>query len=138
MKSDGVEYLTARKTPHATELVSSWILETWGDPRGEGREELRQRLAGRRGNPEAMVAVVEGRPVGVVAFRRYPLAPDNVEALWIDALYVLPDHRGQGIGSQLIAIAEDIAARSDERLHAFTDVPGLYEKHGWQRLSQDP
>ena len=115
-----LEFHTVRKIPAASDLVAAWMLDCWGDTKGEGEETLRQRLAGRLGDPEAIVATLHGHPVGAVAFHNHPLAPENQEALWIDAVYVLPEHRNRGIASRLIAVAERAAAREQAHLYAFT------------------
>ena len=53
--------------------------------------------------------------------------------LWINALFVPPKHRRNGIASQLVRAAEAEAARAGEReLFALTDIPKLYQKLGWQ------
>jgi N-acetylglutamate synthase-like GNAT family acetyltransferase len=51
-------------------------------------------------------------------------------------VYVLPEFRGQGIGSQLVRAIEDVATRLQlERLYLFTpDREDFYARLGWSVL----
>ncbi len=93
-----------------------------------------------------MVAEIEGRPVGFVA----------CDANWISIferrkvgeiheLFVLPEYRGRGIGSKLLAAAMDYArsrgrdlaelwvGRTNYRARRFYEKRGFVEKGEWGR-----
>ncbi len=58
-------------------------------------------------------------------------------ALWINAVVVRDDCRGQGIASRLIAQAEAAArATGASEQFVFTQFPGLYQKLGWQVVTE--
>ncbi|MNC41279.1 N-acetylglutamate synthase [compost metagenome] len=51
---------------------------------------------------------------------------------WLCALYVEPQHRGRGYGSQLINhVAEETRKFGFPQLHLCTDLEGYYEKQGF-------
>ncbi|KJJ98523.1 GCN5-related N-acetyltransferase [Pseudomonas sp. 21] len=58
--------------------------------------------------------------------------------LYIDYLWLQDDQRGSGLGSQLIALAEDEARRRGcVGLFLYTysfQAPGFYEKQGFERM----
>lgn len=68
---------------------------------------------------------------------------DMVPGTWyVNVLATYPDSRGQGIGSQLLAIAEGIAAALSKRglsiivADTNTGARRLYERHGYSELAQ--
>jgi putative acetyltransferase len=75
---------------------------------------------------EVWVAEADGRPVGFVALG------SRVGAVYLQHLYVLPEHQRRGVGSELMARAK--AQRPDGfRLWVFQRNEGarhFYEKHG--------
>lgn len=95
---------------------------------------LRRLLAG-----EAVLALVSGAPAIAVAL--LTLRPnvwyDGCVAL-LDELYVAPEHRGQGIGSILLAAAEAEVVRRGARVleinvdGADTGARRFYERHGYR------
>jgi GNAT superfamily N-acetyltransferase len=56
-----------------------------------------------------LVARDEGTPVGVAYLSFQWTLERGGNVLWVEELYVLPDHRGQGIGTQLLRAALDVA-----------------------------
>ena len=85
--------------------------------------------------PDPIYATHDGRLVGGLVFTRaIPNHASDYE-LWINAIIVAPSHRRQGIASGLIRAAQTmIAASTDTRLYALTDVPELYAKLGWETI----
>lgn len=83
---------------------------------------------------DEFVAEVDGRTVGSVA-----LSPNDVETGHLSKFFVDHDHRGRGLGRQLLAEAVDQARRrgyqriSLETRTAFQEAVHLYEATGWQR-----
>lgn len=58
--------------------------------------------------PFACTAVSSGMPVGLVLAERAPVIPPTAEVL---SLFVVPDFRGRGIATRLLACLEDVAVR---------------------------
>jgi GNAT superfamily N-acetyltransferase len=88
---------------------------------------------------DAVVALVAGDPVAGLAL--LTLRPnvwyDGPVAL-LDELYVVPDRRGRGIGSKLLAAAEDVTRERGGVLLEINvdgidhDARRFYERHGYR------
>jgi GNAT superfamily N-acetyltransferase len=84
-------------------------------------------IAGVLARSRVQVAVDEGDQGRVVAFAA-------VREGWLDHLYVLPDHQGAGLGTRLIAWAQETSPTGLD-LWVFqrnTGAQALYERHGWR------
>ena len=99
-------------------LFDGALLETDAD-------RVRDQLAGRRG---CVLVAGEGRPVGAVALLTDTDAVDELpwpDAVYISAIAVQTQRRGQAIGRSLIAAAADraaprpLSATFDERVRPF-------------------
>ncbi|GAC1569578.1 MAG: hypothetical protein NVS3B18_00680 [Candidatus Dormibacteria bacterium] len=93
-----------------------------------------------QGGGHYLIAWEQDDPVGqlVLRWEREVPAPKGLSGIpYIEDVYVPHDHRGQGIGSQLIAEAERCAAASGHQqvtLAVNTDNIGaqrLYRRHGY-------
>ena len=83
--------------------------------------------------PNPIGLVENGEVVGGLSFTSYK-APNSEEiVVWVNAVFVNPLYRGQGLGSSLILAAQS----SSSCLYALTDIPMLYTKLGWQTVKQD-
>jgi len=70
---------------------------------------------------------------GGLAFSTFDLPEPSQTRVWINAVYVHPQFRGQQIASALILLAENSARQLDIRaLFVLTQIPALYENLGWQ------
>jgi len=121
--------------PAHLQTVARWIHEEWwSDKPGHSVESMATRLreaSGRDRIPLSLVALLEGCPVGTVNLvvndneQRDDLTP------WLAALYVLPEHRGKGVGSKLVRSLTSEASRLGIReMYLGTDIPQYYRKLG--------
>ena len=63
-----------------------------------------------------LVAVLDGRPVGVAHLRRAPISPIHEEdAVHVGYLHVLSGYRRRGVGKQLLEAAADWADEKDSK-----------------------
>ena len=130
-----VELLDA---PELTPTLVRWIRQEWPDARDDSA--IEERLCGSRRHgtlPQALVAVLGSTPIGFVSLTLYEKGIEQGRPHWIDALYVEPPYRGQGIGRQLLHAAEEksVVLRLTE-LFALTEIPGLYHKCGWRSVEE--
>ncbi len=62
--------------------------------------------------------------------------------LFLDLVYLPPVLRGQSIGSRMLGMMEEEAARRGCRSGALTTIsfqaPGFYERHGWREFGRVP
>jgi RimJ/RimL family protein N-acetyltransferase len=80
---------------------------------------------------EVTVAIQAGQIVGMVSLSRYETTG------WIEHLYLLPQAVGQGIGTQLLALAK---TRLGSPIRLYTFQPNakarrFYERHGFQAIA---
>jgi GNAT superfamily N-acetyltransferase len=66
-------------------------------------EQLREALFGERPAADALIAEHDSRPVGYALF--FPTFSSFLatRGIWLEDLFVLPDHRGAGVGRALLA-----------------------------------
>lgn len=129
-------------TPEIIPLIAEWQNEQWGylddAPTFEQRKARLKHHLGRNAIPITFVAWLDDQPgdqpVGCAS-----LVASDMKALpewtpWLASVYVLPDHRHQGIGSQLVQrVAIEAATLGYPRLYLYTqDQMHLYETLGWQ------
>ncbi|MFN0017598.1 MAG: GNAT family N-acetyltransferase [Pirellulaceae bacterium] len=120
--------------PEFIPIVVRWIRDEWPDSRDD--QAIEERLCGSRQRgtlPMALVAIAGSTPVGFVSLTLYEKGIERGQPHWIDALYVEPTHRGQGLGRRLLQAAEETAPLLRIRtLFALTEIPRLYHKCGWR------
>jgi GNAT superfamily N-acetyltransferase len=83
-----------------------------------------------------------GRTVIGVAYVSYIWSMEHMgKSAWLDELYVDPDYRGEGVGSELLFAAMDRARREGciamdlEVTHHHARAEGLYRREGFRQLS---
>ena len=124
--------------PELIPLVAKWQHAEWGN--FVGARTLEQRMARlqlhlqRDAMPTTFVAWRNGEPVGSASLIANDMPALSAWIPWLSALYVLPAHRCQGIGSLLV---EQVAAEAINlgypRLYLYTlDQMPFYAARGWQ------
>jgi len=123
--------------------VAGWHWTEWGhtDPEGSlvkwtdglGRRTCRNAI------PTTYVALADASPVGSVTLIDHDMAIHLDLSPWLAGLYVLPQHRGKGVGSALVICAEKHAmAMPLPRLYLYTArAERLYQRLGWETIAQD-
>lgn len=113
------------------------------DTPSPGVDVIARRLAELLGGPST-VAILAGRPsvgVGLVTLRPNVWYQGPVALL--DELYVVPDRRGHGIGSRIIAHLMTLVAERGVDLieinvdEADVDAQRFYERHGFSAFDLD-
>ncbi len=91
------------------------------------------------GIPCAWVAFIDGEAVGSVSLIEQNLDARPDLSPWLAALWVRPEHRGQGIGAALVRRCEEEARRlGTDRLYLYTETAvALYARLGWMVLSEE-
>jgi len=103
---------------------------------------LADALFGEHVSAEALIAELDGRPVGFALFHGTFSTWECRPGIWLEDLYVPPEHRRHGIGQALLAeLARITVERGCARLEWTAldwNTPALdfYAKLGAQRLSE--
>jgi GNAT superfamily N-acetyltransferase len=86
----------------------------------------------------ALVAKLDGVLAGTCLLVRSELEPCHPVSPWLAGLYVVSEHRGQGVGRVLVRAIEDQARqRGSRRLYLYTDSAiDYYERLGWSTIDR--
>lgn len=116
--------------PRHIDGVTTWLVREWPDSR-ETFAGRRTRLLGPSDGPATLLAVCDGRALGVLAFQRFRRAGDEHLSLFIDALYVDAAARKRGVGTALLEAGVASAAEIERELFVYTASPSWYQSRGW-------
>ena len=126
--------------PDLIATTVTWHLAEF-DPAGDAARWTRARTEEARlaGIPCAWVAFADEVAVGTVSLVEHNMDSRRDLAPWLAALFVVPAHRGRGIGTALVRRCEEEAwGLGVDRLYLYTAVAeGFYEQLGWVTLGQE-
>lgn len=121
-------------------VVAQWLFDEWSDlcPGSTVKTFLEQLQENCHDNqvPLTLIALRDGDVVGTASLIEYDMDTRRDLSPWLASVYVIPEQRGQGIGTKLV---QAIVAKATEigisKLYLFTpDKEHFYQKLGWQRL----
>ena len=128
--------------PELIPLLSSWFFDEWGKNNStltmnSINAALRQRTNHDK-LPLCLIAFMEKKPAGTVALKIREMETRPQYEHWLGNVYVLPEYRKQGIGTNLIKDAIYKAERIGiNELYLYTrDREKLYSKIGWKTIEQ--
>ncbi|ELS9256609.1 GNAT family N-acetyltransferase [Vibrio parahaemolyticus] len=82
--------------------------------------------------PPVLVALRDNEVIGGLAYSWYQEPYGNTEVIWVNAVFVSPKWRGQGIASELINRGvNQVSETHHNNLYAYTNVAPLYKSLGW-------
>jgi ribosomal protein S18 acetylase RimI-like enzyme len=138
----GVRRATAADAGDVARLLHDFNLEF--ETPTPGVEFLTGRLAKLIGAGEMDALLAGGGPEGVAVLRFRPaLWSESLDA-YLEELYVVPDRRGQGIGSALMAAAMALAREREAGLMSINvdeedvDARRFYERLGFRNHAGNP
>jgi GNAT superfamily N-acetyltransferase len=137
-----IDYLADH--PELVSILGRWLLDEWGhllsDPTPEGAVRQYREWCRKDGLPLSLVAFDEGEPIGMASLRFHEMETRPRLEHWLASVYVVPERRGNGVGSALVAAAEEAARTFGvERLHLFTpDKAAFYTRLGWSLVEVVP
>jgi predicted N-acetyltransferase YhbS len=128
--------------PDHIQTVSSWVFNEWGSlTPGVTLEKVVTKFQthlnlGRI--PLTFIALQGQAPVGTASLVLHDISDRTELSPWLAAVYVLPEQRGNGIGTRLVLAAERAAVRLGvSRLYLFThDRERFYMRLGWQAFDR--
>jgi GNAT superfamily N-acetyltransferase len=125
--------------PQLVPVITAWHVPEF-DPGGDTDRwlEAHAREARMSGIPCAWVAFVDECPVGSVSLIEHNMDTRRELTPWLAALFVLPSHRGRGIGAALVRRCEEEAwATGATRLYLYTSPARLfYARLGWSTFAE--
>lgn len=83
--------------------------------------------------PNPIIAIENGNLISGLSFTSYKKPASSEIGIWVNALFVDPRMRKQGVATKLILESQQRV----DNLHALTDVPTLYLNTGWKLVSTD-
>ena len=128
--------------PQCVPTVAKWVMDEWGHESPsmtqESLEEKFRTHLNRKVIPLTLLAIEEDRPLGTASLVFYDMKDRQDLSPWLAAVYVLPEHRGKGIGSKLVKSIELLAANLEvENLYLFTpDRETFYARMNWTVLER--
>lgn len=128
-----------RDAPEAASICAAWLYKEWGYRRsGSSLERSIERFVARANDielPIAFVALSGRHPVGTASLVASE-EPSDTFGPWLGSVYVLPNMRGIGLATQLIAAVEEEAkALGFVHIWISASTPDLYRKQGYQVTS---
>jgi GNAT superfamily N-acetyltransferase len=118
-------------------IIAHWHHEEWGyfNP-GDSVEKRIANLQthlGRKQIPTTFVSLSGGILLGSASLVAHDMDTRMDLTPWLASIYVLPDHRSQGIGTALVQrVIEEVVDLNVETLYLFTpNREGFYASLGW-------
>lgn len=137
-----VRIATLAEHPQHVPFIAALVYrEFWaGVPDGLSEAYLTSAFAG-QAEPgrvlRSLVALQDDHPLGCVHLIDHDDSTLTELTPWLAAMVVVPERRGQGIGSALVrALLADARTLGFERVWFGTDGPGFYERLGARRHLQ--
>ena len=133
--------------PHFAEPLADYHYEEWKDilpwwTHAAALEELRDHTH-RWTIPTTLIAIEGDQLLGSASLVHEDLTEEDLPGLasltpWLASVFVVPDWRGQGMGSALVEAVTDLAqSLKVPRLHLFTaGQEAFYARLGWSVLKQ--
>lgn len=124
------------------ETVARWHHETWGHLTGRSVAERVREFEVQRGSDRIPLTVLAFRgeePVGCASLLVEDMHTHSELTPWLASVFVLPEHRRQGIGERLCRrIVTEAGRLGVPRLYLFTeDRAPFYARMGWQALRRE-
>lgn len=132
------------QSKHLISCIAARLHAEWGDlPPWDDQAKIHARLkkgASEAIFPHTLVGIDHNgswSSTGSIKLRELSHHPDKQH--WLGEIFVLPEHRGRGLGSTLThALAEYAFSHGANSLFLYTpDQQSLYARLGWQQISQE-
>lgn len=124
----------------AIPILAKWVYEQWGHSFArlplEGIAVRFEERAKRDGVPQVLVALEDDEIIGTASLIERDMSTRPELAPWLATVYVAPQWRQRGTGSELVrAVMREAAVLGLGKLYLFTpDKLAFYERLGWKAL----
>jgi len=127
------------RSPMFTDTIAHWYYEQWGANQTDTSEiEIRENIEkywGRTTPPCMIIAKKSETLIGATELKRHEMSIYPDKEFWIGGVYVCPNHRGQGLATNLVSHAMSLARQARiQYLYLQTPVldGGIYAKAGFK------
>lgn len=123
--------------PQHVSTIAKWIMDEWGhqsvSTTQESLEEKFRSHLNWNAIPTTLLAMEADQPLGTASLVAHDMSDHQELSPWLAAVYVPPEHRGQGIGAKLVKSIELLRAQLNvEKLYLFTpDREAFYARLNW-------
>jgi predicted N-acetyltransferase YhbS len=130
--------------PDLVGLLATWFHREWGQRNPKLTvdflaKELEERL-NRNRVPLTLVAFSGGEPIGSASLKIREMEIYPQYQHWLGSVYVLPEHRNQGVGTQMVRqVIAEAKRLSVSELYLYTynrNREAFYARFGWQSLAR--
>ena len=135
-----IEYLA--DYPQFISVVNKWIFNEFSYLVPHTKEKdwliaLKKRLHKNR-IPTSFIVIVNDQPVGFACLIEHDMDTHRHLTPWLAGVFVIPDQRKKGIGSQLVRrVMSEAKNLNIKTLYLFTpDRKHFYKRLGWQVIEQ--
>lgn len=123
------------------DTMTEWMYHWWGKDEGHSREEIRCYMEhGMQGDrlPQTYGMFLDGTLIGMYQFRLDDLFARPDLYPWLANVYLEPAYRSRGYGAVLMEKIRSTAGESlpFRELYLYTTHAGLYERYGWEFVSE--
>ena len=124
--------------PATLPIVARWIFDEWSDLSPGSTlqtfiEHLQENCHDNQA-PLTLIALLDGDVVGTASLIEYDMDTRRDLSPWLASVYVTPEQRSKGIGTELVqAIVAKAAELRIPKLYLFTpDQEHFYQRLGWR------
>jgi GNAT superfamily N-acetyltransferase len=138
----GDRYIFLADQPELLPILAAWFYDEWGRHNPPGSRESMQRVLGEFLNrdqiPLTIVRLRESEPIASASLKIREMETHPQYLNWLGGVYVHPDFREQGIGSQLVQYTAHKAIELKVKgLYLYTRKHvNFYARLGWQVIEE--
>lgn len=135
-----IDYLANH--PHLVPELTAWFYDEWGRKESDNSLEiithrLRQRLNTNQA-PLTLVGFLNNEAVASASIKIREMETHPQYEHWLGAVYIKPDLRGQGLGSQIVRYTISIAKKINiAQIYLYTHShENYYDRLGWRTIER--
>ncbi len=135
-----IDYLANH--PELVPELAAWFYDEWGRKESDNALETITRRLQRRLNtdkaPLTLVGFLENEVVASASIKIREMETHPQYKHWLGAVYIKPDYRGKGLGSQVVNHSVSIAANIKiSHIYLYTHShESFYDRLGWRTIER--
>ncbi len=136
------QYIYLADQPDLLPILADWFYDEWGCGDPNSSPESMRRLLGNYLNrdqvPLTIVLLRDGEPIASASLKIQEMETHPQYLHWLGGVYVRPQYRNEGFGSQLVEYTANEAVNLNiEQLYLYTrNHEDFYTRLGWQVIER--